>query len=133
MSVFKRGGVYWYKFVFNGARTRESAKTTSKTIAREAERVRRREFEEAVNHIPRRERTPLFSIAAESWLESKTTLTRFSRLHYRQYVDSLKERFGGRLICDIDLSDIAALQAKRQAEEKSGRTVNAELVCCARF
>jgi hypothetical protein len=133
MSVYKRGGTYWYEFVFNGARTRESAKTTSKTIAREAERARRREFEEAVNHIPRRERTPVFSMAAESWLESKTTLTRFSRLHYRQYVDSLKERFGGRLVCDIDLSDIAALHPSARPRKNQGARSMPSSACCARF
>jgi hypothetical protein len=27
MAIYKRGKVYWYKFVFNGTRYRESAKT----------------------------------------------------------------------------------------------------------
>ena len=56
MSVYKRGDTYWYEFEFNGSRIRESAKTTSKTLAREAERVRRRKLEEAVNGIVKRER-----------------------------------------------------------------------------
>jgi hypothetical protein len=37
MSVFKRGGVWWFEFRFQAQRVRESAKTTSKTIARQAE------------------------------------------------------------------------------------------------
>ena len=41
MSVFRRGNVYWYEFSFNGARVRESAQTTSRTIARAAELKRR--------------------------------------------------------------------------------------------
>ena len=36
MSVYKRGDTWWYEFTFNGARIRESAHTTSKTIARQA-------------------------------------------------------------------------------------------------
>ena len=42
MSVFKRGGVYWYEFCFGRARVRESSKSTSKTLARNAQRKRRR-------------------------------------------------------------------------------------------
>ena len=38
MSVFKRGNTWWYEFQLNGSRIRESARTGSKTIAREAER-----------------------------------------------------------------------------------------------
>ena len=37
MAVFKRGGVWWYKFYFAGQFIRESAKSTSKTVAKDAE------------------------------------------------------------------------------------------------
>lgn len=39
--------VWWYDFIFQGQRVRESAKTRSKTVAKDAERVRRRELEES--------------------------------------------------------------------------------------
>lgn len=38
MAIYKRGGVYWYEFVYAGQRIRESAKTSKKTIAIEAEK-----------------------------------------------------------------------------------------------
>ena len=60
MSLYRRGGVWWYEFRFNGQRIQESAKTNSKTVARDAERARRRELEQAYNRIPKRERMPLF-------------------------------------------------------------------------
>jgi len=63
--TYRRGNVWWYEFTFQGQRIRESAHTNNKPIAREAERVRRRELETAVNRIPRRERMPLFKLAAE--------------------------------------------------------------------
>ena len=53
MSLYKRGDVWWYKFCFNGQVIRESAKTNSKTVAKDAERARRRELEQAYNHIPK--------------------------------------------------------------------------------
>ena len=42
--VYQRGKrrFWWYRFRFGGRTVHESAKTTSKTLAREAERQRRR-------------------------------------------------------------------------------------------
>jgi integrase len=127
MGVYKRGGVYWYEFAFQGQRIRESAKTSSKTIARDAERQRRRELELGINRIVKRERTPLFSLAAKEWFESKTALTPLGRAYYRQYLSKLNREFGGRLVSDIAADDIARLQRKRQGEGLSGRQINCEV------
>jgi integrase len=125
--LYKRGNVWWFKFRFEGQVIRESANTNSKTLAREAERTRRRELETAVNRIQKRERMPLFSVAAQDWLNSKSALQPKSVASYRQYVASLTNEFGQRLICDIRASDIAALQRKRLAAGKAARTVNYEI------
>src|SRR5215469_7948467 len=115
MSVFKRGGVYWFEFVFNGSRIRESAKTGSKTIAREAERQRRRELELGINGLTRKER-PLFPVAAKDWLAmKKPALSPLGARYYRQYVKRLSAYFGSRLITDITAEDVAELQRKRKA------------------
>lgn len=127
MAVYKRGGVYWFEFNFNGARIRESAHTSSKTIAKEAETQRRRELELGVNRIEQPKRMPLFKRAAEEWIESKTALTLLGQAYYKQYIGKLCREFGGRLIVDINSSDIAALQRKRQAEGLSGRQINCEV------
>lgn len=125
--IYRRGNVWWYEFSFQGQRIRESAKTNSKPLAREAERVRRRELENAVNRIPKRVRMPLFKLAAEQWLSGLNGLADKSLAAYRQYVKSLSAEFGDRLICDIDLDDIVRLQRRRLAENKSPRTVNYEV------
>src|SRR3954470_17336480 len=52
MAVYKRGELYWYEFIFAGKRIREPAKTTSKTVAKEAERNRRRALEKALAGLP---------------------------------------------------------------------------------
>jgi len=56
MSVHKRGAIWWYEFTFAGRRIRESAKTTRKTVAIEAEKARRRELERALAGLPVEER-----------------------------------------------------------------------------
>ena len=127
MSLYKRGNVWWYKFRFEGQAIQESAKTRSKTLAREAERARRRDLELAVNRIRRPRRMPLFSMAANEWLKTKTTIAPKSVERFEHHVATLSLEFGGRLICDIDAGHIAALQQKRSAEGKSGRTVNYEI------
>jgi hypothetical protein len=71
MSIFRRGKVYWFEFNFNGARIRESARSTSKTIAKQAEAQRRRELEIGVNRISPPKRMPLFKDAAHRLLEDK--------------------------------------------------------------
>jgi integrase len=127
MSVYKRGQTYWYKFLFQGQLIRDSAKTNSKTVAREAERARRRDLELTINRITRRERMPLFSAAAREWLESKVGLAPSSLDRYRHQVALLEAEFRRRLICDITWEDVVALQRKRHAEGRSGRTINYEI------
>jgi integrase len=127
MSIYKRGGVWWYKFRFEGQVIRESAKTASKTVAKDAERARRRQLEISVNGIVKRERMPLFSLAAKEWFDSKTALTPLGRAYYRQYLGKLNREFGGRLVSDITADDVAALQRKRQGEGLSGRQINCEV------
>jgi len=127
MSVYKRGQTYWYKFLFQGQLMRDSAKTNSKTVAREAERARRRELELAVNRIPKRDRTPLFAIAAREWLASKNTLAPKSLERFQHHVATLTVEFGQRLICDITADDVLRLRSKRISEGLAPRTVNYEI------
>jgi hypothetical protein len=72
--VYLGGDTWWFEFQFNDARIRESAKTNSKTIARQAEIQRRRQLELGINRIPQPKRTPLFKVAAEQWLLSLSGL-----------------------------------------------------------
>jgi integrase len=127
MSVFRRGNTWWFKFRFQGQVIRESAKSTSKTMARDAERARRRDLELSVNRIQKRERMPLFSVAAREWVATKSGLTPKSTERSEYHVFTLTKEFGRRLVCDITTEDIAALQRKRVGEGKAGRTVNYEI------
>ena len=86
--------VWWYDFIFEGQRVRESAKTRSKTVAKDAERVRRREIEESYNGIKRRNRAQLFSVAADEWLTLKAlTLATSSQRIERHNLKHLRPHF----------------------------------------
>jgi integrase len=126
--IYRRGSTWWYEFSFNGSRIRESAQTTSKTIAKAAEQQRRHDLERAINRIARPRQMPLFKVAAERLIEDK----RARRAHntgelYHYALKPVIEEFGGRLVCDISPEDIAAYQTKRLNADMSPRTVNLEV------
>ena len=84
-------------------------------------------METAVNRIPRRERMPLFEVAAREWLQTKGALAEKILVRYKGCVQNLTDHFGGRLVCDIGPQDIANYQRKRLTAGKSHRTVNYEV------
>lgn len=130
MSVYRPGSarVWWYDFIFEGQRVRESAKTRSKTIAKDAEKARRRELEESYNGIKRRDRAKLFSVAAEEWLALKAlTLATSSHRIERANLKHLGPHFDRRLISDIQAKDVSCYQHNRIAEKASPKTINLEV------
>jgi len=131
MSVYRPttgSKVWWYDFIFEGQRVRESAKTRSKTIAKDAEKARRRELEESYNGIKRRDRTKLFSIACEEWLELKSlTLAASSLRIERSNLKHLRPHFERRLITDIQAKDVNRYQQARIAQKASPKTINLEV------
>jgi integrase len=129
MSVYKRGDVWWYKFRFAGQVIRESSKSESKAVAKDAERVRRRQLEESWNQVKRRTLPPRFDQAADGWLQSvKPHLSERTQNIYEVALRChLKPAFGALLICDIDASRISFYQARRKAADASARTLNKEL------
>src|ERR1700728_3821335 len=130
MSVYRPAisKVWWYDFIFEGQRVRESAKTRSKTIAKDAEKARRRELEESYNGIKRRDRAKLFSIATDDWLQLKDlTLSTSSRRIERSNLKHLGPFFDRRLITDIQARDVRRYQHARIAEKASPKTINLEV------
>jgi integrase len=127
MSLYKRGGVWWYKFRFAGQMVRESSKSGSRTIAKEAERARRRQLEESWNQIKRRKLPPLFSLAASDWLKTRTGIAPGTERSYQLAIDHLTKAFGKQLLCDISGADVAEYQRARQRDGVTPRTVNLEV------
>jgi len=60
MSVYKRGGIYWYDFWFREIRYRESTGLSNKTAATDAEAIRRAELAEGRAGIVHRGPIPKF-------------------------------------------------------------------------
>lgn len=128
MSVYKRGDVWWYKFRFAGQVIRESSKTESRTVAKEAERSRRRELEESFNRIAKPRTAQLFSVTAEMWLQAKTAhLSPRSVVIERANLKHINPFFGKMLLCDITAEDISRYQAQRLGQGAAAKTINLEV------
>lgn len=129
MSVYKRGNVWWYKFRFAGQAIRESSKSESKTVAKEAERERRRQLSDSFNGIRKpRNAAKLFAIAFEEWLGAKEAhLARRSVVIERANWKHLGPFFGKLLLCDLTAEDISTYQSERLKAGASPKTVNLEI------
>jgi len=128
VSLYRRGDVWWYKFRFAGQMIRETSKSNSKTVAKEAERARRRELEQGFNRIEKQRAAQLFSVAAENWLAAKKAhLAPRSVAIERANLKHLNPFFGKMLLCDIRSDDVARYQAARLQEKAAPKTVNLEI------
>src|SRR5260370_39142728 len=128
VSLYKRGDVWWYKFRFAGQMIREASKSESKTLAKDAERARRRELEESFNRISRPRTAQLLSAAAEAWLQTKIAhLSPRSVIIERSNLKHINPYFGKMLLCDVTADDIARYQAERLENGAAPKTVNLEV------
>jgi integrase len=130
MSVFRYKGskVWTMDFLFHGQRIRESTGTRSKTLALKIEDKRRRALEEGTAGIRKQRRPLLLSVEAEEWLELKraTLAPRSVKIEQTNLAHLLPE-LGRKLICDIEVPEIARYQQKRLEDEASPKTINLEI------
>lgn len=130
MSVYRdRGTRVWrMDFVFRSQRIRETTGTTSKTLALEIQRKRRRGLEEGSAGIRKRNQPRLVSVAAASWLEGKkSTLAPSTITGYGVDLSHLLPELGKYLVCDLQPRDISDYQKKRLEQKASPKTVNNEV------
>src|SRR5882762_9414275 len=129
--IYRRGkkGTYWFRFRFAGRFVHESARTTRKTLARDAERQRRRDLETKWNRIEKRKLPPTITEACKRWLEKRAALTASTRETYEAALKHLRALLGSILVCDIEATDIVAYQKARTAQRAAGATINKEIAC----
>jgi hypothetical protein len=129
--IYRRGksGTYWLRFRFAGRFVHESTRTTSKTLAREAERQRRRELSEQFNGVQKRILPPTISRASKLWMEKRVGLADGTRETYEAALLHVKAKLGTLLVCEVTARNLAEYQKRRLAESAAGATINKEIVC----
>ena len=129
MSLFPRGDIWWYEFWFAGRRIRESSKSPSKTVAKNAEQKRKRELEQGFNNFAdlRQERIRTFSDKAEEYFgASKIRLPQSAR--FAEYAaDHLKRILGGKMLVDFNETAVIHYKNARLGEKASPKSVNEEV------
>lgn len=68
MSIFKRGGIYWYEFLFNGKRIQASTRQGNQRAAREMEAAHRTSLAKGEVGLAKRKTPPVFRELAQRFL-----------------------------------------------------------------
>jgi len=130
VSVYKRGGVYWYDFWFQGQRHRGSTKLRNKTAADSAEAIRKAQLAEARAGIMRRRPCPAFEdfVNTEFLPWSEKEHQAHPRTHQRYAVSAkrLIAFFGGTPVDAISAGQVEEFKITR-ADEISPAGVNRDL------
>ena len=128
MALFRRGRFWWYEFLFARRRVRESAKTTSKTVAKLAEQKRRRELEQGFNGLEdsRDERIKTLNELALTYLEDYRL--RHKSVNFAEYaVRNVKRHLGELMAVDVTDQTVTAYQTTRLKENAAPKTINEEI------
>jgi integrase len=126
--LYRRGGKWWFKFRFAGQLFREPAKTTSKTLARNAERKRRQQLEEGYHGLTKRQAPQTLKAASVAWLEMKrpTVSPKTHRIEKTNLAKVLPV-LGQKLLSDITPDDVSRYQQQRLHAKASPKTINLEV------
>jgi integrase len=132
MGVYRRGETYWYKFYFANKLIRESAKTSSKTLAKEAEKNRRRDLEKGYNGLAtedRSRRVLTFQEAAEAFKADYAPRHRPHSVTYMKYcIGHLNVHLGNLMLVEIGIDTVLSYQKARLLEKASPKTINEEVM-----
>jgi integrase len=149
MSIFKRGNVYWYHFLFNGEHIQRSTKQGNPRTARQIEAAFRTALAKGEVGITERKKAPGFKMAMQAflaWSESEHEAHPATHRRYKVSSVALLSHFGDASIDRITPEDVELFKASRslesttvKAKEKGKRkstgkrirpaTLNRELAC----
>ena len=128
MALFKRGKIWWYEFLFARRRVRESAKTTSKTVAKLAEQKRRRQLEDGFNGVDdnRDERIRSIRELGRAYLDDYRL--RHKSIVFAEYaVGNVIRQMGAVMAVDVTEQTVTAYQTTRLKEGAAPKTINEEV------
>jgi len=134
MAIYKRGNVYWYKFMWDRKMIRESTKQGNDKVARQMEAAHRTSLAKGEVGIREKKKVPTFTDFADKqflpWAESTFAAKRKTWLYYRNGVRRLKA-FGPLSTVGLDDSKlaekVAGYTARRQAKGLEISSINREL------
>jgi hypothetical protein len=124
MSIFKRGNVYWYHFMFNGEHIQKSTKQGNPRIGRQIEAAYKTALAKGEVGIIERKKISSFQDAMEDFLtwskqENQMASSSAERYHYSSL--ALLKFFGDKRLDKITSEDVERYKTSRAAEFKTVR------------
>ena len=148
MSISKRGGVYWFEFVYSGRRYRKSTGVGNQRVAGEIERAYRTALAKGEVGITEQRKIPTFKAAMAdflNWSKQEHQMAPSTAERYRYSSFALLSFFGDKSLDKIRPEEVERYKTSRSAEYKTVRgknkkriptkqrlrpaTVNRELAC----
>jgi integrase len=111
MSIFKRGRIYWYKFMWNGEMVRESTRQTNQNTARQMEGAHRASL--AKGEVGIREKKTMQTLADfisqrfEPWAEASTS----SKTWIDYYRPGIRTIQGYKPLANLRLNEVTSEKA----------------------
>src|SRR5215471_724652 len=121
--------VWYYEFVFGGRLVKESAKTTSKTVAKLAEQSRRRELEKGFNGLSdgRQDRIRTLGELARTFLSDYQVRQPKSATFAEHALGHVIRLIGALMAVDVTDKAVVKYQTDRLKESAAPKTVNDEV------
>lgn len=123
--------VFWVEFTLAGKRVRESSKSTRKTIAKEYEKRRRLELEQAYAGMPVEDPCTRIRSVREILASYRVAYEVNHRPHtiatMRSALKNVERHLGEALLPDLTEDRVRKYVAARKKEGVSGRTINVEV------
>ena len=121
--------IWYYEFIFAGRRVKESAKTKSKTVAKEAEKRRHRELEEGFNGISdsRDERIRTLRALGRTFLKDYEVRQPKSANFAEHAIAHVVRLLGECMAVDVSDKTILKYQTDRLTEGAAPKTINEEI------
>lgn len=140
MSLYKRGDVWWYEFVFFGECLRESTKQSNKRVAEQMEAGRRTQLAKGEVGIKDKLKAPtLAEYATDSFLSyvqaRKSAANRKTLAFYQNSITNLLkfEKLAAARPDEIDVPLIDTYISRRRNMGKQVSTVNREIATLRRM
>jgi integrase len=111
MSIFKRGKVYWYKFMWNGEMIRQSSRQTNQNVARQMEAAHRAALAKGEVGIRRRESIPTLA----DFIKSRVGPRLESSTSRKTWLDYYRPNLG----TISDYAPLASLRLDKITSEKA--------------
>src|ERR1017187_75501 len=124
MSIFKRGSVYWYHFLFNGEHVQRSTKQGNPRVARQIEAAYKTALAQGEVGITERKKSPGFKAAMKSfrdWSEGEHKEHPATHRRYKVSSVALLSHFGDAPIDTITPEALEAFKTARALESATAR------------